>query len=91
MAEINSIVVQRIQAYWEDVAYALHYEIPIVEGIKVKHKEDPKKCCKEFFVDWLSTGHGDGPQTWSMLIEKLKKVEELVAATGDIKNELEKL
>ena len=91
MAEINSTVVQRIQVYWEDVAYALHYEIPIVEGIKAKHKEDPKKCCKAFFIDWLSTDHGDGPQTWSTLIEKLKEIEELAAATNEITNELEKI
>ena len=91
MGKINSIVVPRIQAVWEDVAYALSYEIPTVDTIKAKHKEDPKKCCKELFKDWLSTDHGDSPKTWSTLIEKLKEVEDLAAATTEIMNELEKL
>ena len=44
MWQENKIVVPRIMAYWEDVAYnSLHYDIPTVEGIDVTHKSDPKK------------------------------------------------
>ena len=88
---INKIVVPRIQAEWEDFAYALDYEIATVQGISAKHKEDPKKCCRELFIDWLSTDHGVGPKTWKTLVERLKEVEDLTAATGEIINELEKL
>ena len=91
MGKINSIVVPRIQAEWKDVAYVLSYKIPEVKAIEAKHKENPKNCCKELFEDWLSTDHGDDPKTWSTLIEKLKDVEELVAARNAIVNELEKL
>ena len=91
MVDIITIVIPRIQAEWEDVAYALDYEIATVNAIKAKNNDNPKKCCRELFIDWLSSGHGVGPKTWSTLIEKLKKIEELAAATNEIINELEKL
>ena len=91
MGKINSIVVPRIQADWEDVAWALCYEIPTVKTIKAKCNENPKKCCKELFIDWLSSDHGVGPKTWSTLVEKLKEIEDLAAATNEITNELQKL
>ena len=91
MGNINKIVVPRIQVEWEDVAFALHYKIPIVNTIKAMHNDNPKKCCKELFKDWLSTDHGVGPKTWSTLLEKLQEIEDLAAATSEIKNELQKL
>ena len=89
MADINKIVIPRIKAEWEDVAYALCYDIPTVKAIK-GNNQDPKKCCKELFVDWLSTDRGAGPKTWSTLIEKLKEVEDLTAATNEIIDVLDK-
>ena len=91
MGDINKIVIPKIQAEWEDVAYALHYEIPTVNAIKAMCNDNPKKCCKELFKDWLSTDHGAAPKTWSTLLDKLKEVEDLAAATNDIMNELRKL
>ena len=90
MAVINKIVIPRIKAEWEDVAYALHYKITMVNAIKTKHNEDPKKCCRDLLIDWLSTDHGVAPKTWSTLIEKLKEVEDLAAATQEIINEFSK-
>ena len=89
MADIIKIVIPRIQAEWEDVAYALHYKIATVKAIKANN-DNSKKCCQKLFVDWLSTDHGVGPKTWSTLLEKLKDVEDLAAATNEIKNELKK-
>ena len=89
MADINKIIIPRIQAEWEDVAYALHYEIPKVKAIK-ENNQSLKKCCRELFIDWLSTDHGAGPKTWATLIEKLKEVEDLTAATNEIIDELGK-
>ena len=91
MADINNIVIPRIKAEWEDVAFALRYKIATVKAINEKHNGNPKKCCRELFIDWLSTGHGVYPKTWSTLLDKLKEVEELAAATEEIINELEKL
>ena len=91
MADINKIVIPRIQAEWEQVAFALHYSIPKVKAIK-ENNQYSMKCCLELFVDcnWLSTDHGAGPKTWSTLIEKLKEVEDSTAATNEIIDKLEK-
>ena len=91
MGDINKIVVPKIQAEWEDVAYALRYKIPTVNAIKAKYNDNPKKCCKELFTDWLSTDHGAGPKTWSTLLDKLKDVEDLAAARNKVMDELKKL
>ena len=91
MGDINKIVIPKILAEWEYVAYALHYKIPTVKAIKAKCNDNPKKCCKELFEDWLSTNHGASPKTWSTLLDKLKKVEDLAAARDEIMEELKKL
>ena len=83
MADLNKIVVPRIHAEWKNFAYALRYKIAAVKGIKANN-ESSKECCRELFEDWLSTDHGDGPKTWKTLVEKLKEVDELAAATDEI-------
>ena len=90
MADINKIVIPRIQAEWQDVAYALCYKICEVKAIRTDNKNS-KKCCQELFEDWLSTNHGAGPKTWSTLLDKLDEVKDLTAARNEIMSELEKL
>ena len=64
---------------WEDIAEALHYDLSMVEAIKVKECENPRQCCREFFKDWLMTNNGAraGPKVWSTLLDALKKVDEI--------------
>ena len=92
MWQINMIVVEEIMTSWEDVAYALEYGIEQVEAIKSRCRENPKICCKNFFVDWLSTSHGIGPKTWKMLLNILKtRVGELTAGVEKIEYQLLKV
>ena len=88
MCDLNEIVVPKVSTKWEDIAYQLHYEIPIVDEINTKHKEDPKRCCKELFKDWLTTSNGVEPKIWQTLLDKLKKMKDLYAITKDITEEL---
>ena len=88
MLHLSKIVVPRIGAKWEDVAYALGYDIPIVEYIKHNH-DDPRECCKELLKNWLITNNGTKPKIWSTLLQKVGEVDELVAARGEIIEELE--
>lgn len=88
MDDLNEIVVPKVSAEWTDIAYALKYEIPTVRQIKSKHNENPTKCCKELFEDWLVTGNGVTPKTWETLIDKLKKITDLHSVTEDIKEKL---
>ena len=42
MRELSKIVVPKVSAEWEDIAFELGYEISVVKQISGKHKEDPK-------------------------------------------------
>ena len=68
---------------WEYVAEAFRFEIADIETIKEKGKGDPKKCCREFFKDWLGSNRGAkaGPKMWSTLLDTLKEVDEIEAGT----------
>ena len=85
MWKLNTIVVPLIVAHWEDVAYSsLRYDIHKVNEIKGKHKDDPRKCCRELFIDWLSTENGINPKTWETLLKQLKQVPDLAASVESI-------
>ena len=81
MHDLNRIVVPQVSAQWEDIAYALQYDIPTVENISVRCKENPTKCSKELFKNWLATNSGAKPKIWQTLIYKLKEIEELCGVT----------
>ena len=92
MWQLNEIVVPRVNTHWEDIAYtSLRYDIPEVDGIKAKHKDDPRMCCQELFKDWLSTEHGVSPKTWKKFLDQLKKVSQLTASVEDIMEAMKQL
>jgi len=84
MCDLVLIVVPKIKAEWEDLAYALHFEALKVDAIKENGHHDPKKCCRELLKVWINTELGIAPKTWSMLLEKIKRVEELASAANEI-------
>ena len=90
MFELIKFVIPRIAAEWEDVAFCLHYNITTVEGIRQKYRDDPKRCCRELFKDWLSTHNGIAPKTWSTLLREIKEVDGLQSAVEGIQNDLSK-
>ena len=73
MFDLMKIVIPEIMNEWEYIAYALRYNITTIKAIKERERENPKKCCEEFFMDWLTTGNGAkaGPKVWSTLINAL--------------------
>lgn len=87
MHDLNRIVIPNIAAEWKEVAYALGYKIAIVKHIKKSHRE-AKECCMELFEDWLTTTNGTKPKTWQTLLNKLKRIDALDAATKQITEEL---
>ena len=88
MHDLNRIVVPKVSDEWEDIAYALQYDIPTVERISVKCKGNTTKCCKELFKDWLTTDNGAKPKIWQTLMDKLKEIKELAGVTEDIMKRL---
>ena len=91
MHDLNRIVVAKVSAEWEDIAYALQYDIPAVEKINEKHGGNFIKCCKELFKNWLSTDNGAKPKIWETLLDKLKEIEELHKETEDIMETLHQM
>ena len=81
MFDLTKTVIPKIMNEWEYVAEAFRYDLATIEGIKEKGGRDPKQCCREFFKDWLTTGHGSrvGPKVWSTLLDILNEVDEISA------------
>ena len=79
MFHITKIVIPRIMNQWEYIAEALRYDLTVIEAIKIKEGRDTKRCCREFFKDWLMTNNGikAGPKVWLTLLDALKEVDEI--------------
>lgn len=89
MADLINIVIPKIMNEWMYIAYYMRYDLPIITSIKQKERENPKKCCEDFFVDWLTTDNGAkaGPKTWKTLLNVLKEIKDIAA---DIKEDITK-
>ena len=83
MFDLSKIVIPNIMNHWEYVAEAFRYKLPTIAAIKEKEHGDPKKCCREFFKDWLTTNNGAkaGPKVWSTLLKVLKEIDEISCDT----------
>ena len=81
MFDLIKIVIPKIMNEWEDVAHAFRYDLATVIAIKQDKRENLKECCKEFFMDWLTTNHGAvvGPKTWSTLLDVLRSIDDIAA------------
>ena len=79
MRDLTRIVIPKVMNQWEYIAEELYYDLVVIEAIKVKEGRDPKRCCREFFRDWLMTKNGAkaGPKVWSTLLDALKEVDEI--------------
>ena len=92
MIDLINIVIPKVMNSWEYIAYALRYDIPTVTAIKEKECGNPRRCCEEFFKDWLTTKHGTGSRTWSTLLDVLKGINDIADNTiEEITEEVKKL
>ena len=87
MYELTQIVAPRIQDQWEELAFAMRYEPGEVAAIR-RNSQDLKECCRNLFTDWLTTGHGPTPKTYQTLLNHIKKVNDLTAASDKIEKDL---
>ena len=87
MWDLIKIVIPKVSADWEDLAYSMQYKIATVRVIK-KDCSDCQPCCRKLFEDWLSTDNGATPKTWSTLLQRIKDVDSLAATVDKIKQEL---
>ena len=88
MWNLIKIVIPKIKAEWENVAYSMGYDPSTVDAIENECNGNLDKCCKKFFKDWLTTNNGCTPKTWQKVIERIKAVDNLTAAAENISMEL---
>ena len=84
MWKLKKLVIPEVKAHWEDLAYSMDYKTAQIQAIKRDGKDVSERCTK-LLQDWLETNHGCAPKTWGKLVEKIKDVDELYAATERIK------
>ena len=87
MWELINIVIPKIKAKWEDVAYCMRYKVHEVKAIATE-SHDLKERCMKLFTNWLTTSHSPTPKTWQTLLDHLKRVDELTTAVVQIEKEL---
>ena len=87
MYELIEIVIPKIKAEWETLAYSMRYQPSDVKGFR-GDSQDFQQCCKELFINWITTDHGPKPKTYQTLLNHIKKIENLLAVSESIKKEL---
>ena len=85
--ELNKIVIPKIKTHWNELAYAMKYNIREVE-IFDKEGRYLHERCEKLFENWLETGHGPTPKTYLTLLEHIRKIDKLTAASEEIEREL---
>ena len=61
MWKLSGIVIPKIKAEWESLAYSMRYTPEEVNNFR-KDSQDCSECCRNFFTNWISTGHGPYPK-----------------------------
>ena len=87
MHELNEIVIPKIMANWEDLAYCMRYKPSDVKGFKADSR-DLKECCKKFFLNWITTNHDPKSKTYQALLNYIDKVNDLTTVSEAIRKEL---
>ena len=82
--ELIKIVVSKVRAEWQYIAYAMGYKVYEVNNI---HKDccDFKERCVKLFTKWLTTS---SDKTWQTLLDHIKQVDDLTAVVEEIEMEL---
>ena len=87
MWELIQIVIPKIKAEWEDLAYCMRYKPEDVEAFR-KDSRDLEECCKKLLKNWITTNHGPVPKTYQTLLNHVRKVSRLAVVSETIKKEL---
>ena len=87
MWKLIRIVIPKVKASCETLAYSMGFGIEDVRALERDFKDSDKQC-RKLFEDWLSGSRGCTPKTWEKLLERIREVDELHAAAGDIEKQL---
>ena len=87
MFELTKIVIPKIKAEWESLAYSMRYTTQEIKGFK-KDSQDSAECCRNLLDNWISTGHRPKPKNYQTLLKYIKKIDNLTAASETVEKEL---
>ena len=87
MFELTQIIIPKIKAEWESLAYCMRYTVEEVNCFR-KDFQNCGKCCKNLLANWISTGHGPNPKTYQTLLKHIKKIDTLTTASVGVEEEL---
>ena len=87
MFELSEYVIPKVMAKWERLAYCMRYEPSEVEAFR-RNSQDISQCCSKLFINWLQTGHGPVPKTYQTLLNCIKRIDDLTAASEEIERDL---
>ena len=87
MWELTEIVIPKIKAEWERLAFCMRYTPEEVKGFK-RDSPESGECCKNLLDNWISTGHGPKPKTYQTLLKHIKKINNLATASKAVEKEL---
>ena len=89
MYELVEIVAPYVMDKWERLAYCMRYTPGEVEAFR-RDSQDINQCCINLFSDWLETDHGPVPKTYQTLLNHIKQIKDLAAASEKIESNLMK-
>ena len=87
MWELIQIVIPKIKAEWESLAYCMRYTTHQVHGFK-KDSHDSAECCINLLSNWIVTDHGPKPKTYQTLLKHIRKIRGLTAASEAVEKQL---
>ena len=87
MWELIQIVIPKIKAEWRNLAFCMRYKPEDVNAFQ-KVSQSLEECCQKLFENWLTTSHGPIPKTYQTLLNHIRKVDRLAAASKAIEKEL---
>ena len=89
MYELMEIISPYVMDKWERLAYCMRYMPGEIQTFR-KDSQDLEECCIKLFSDWITTDHGPVPKTYQTLLNHIKQIKDLTAASEEIERNLMK-
>ena len=86
MFELSEYVIPKVMNQWECLAYCMKYKQREVKIFR-RDSQDINQCCIKMFSNWLETSYGPTPKTYQTLLNYIKSIDDLTAASEEIERE----
>ena len=87
MIKLTKIFIPKIKTHWRNLAYAMGYDSAYTHAFYEDGRNLAERC-ERLLINWLETDHGPTPKTYQTLLEHIKQIDDLTAASEEIKEKL---